>query len=57
MPRSRCPPGCVRARVANAIAAQQAQTFASYTGCPKNCKIDSVALGDALLAPCGSSSR
>jgi hypothetical protein len=43
------------ALAAYAVAAREAGTVASYTGCLKNGKIESVALGDTPLAPCGSS--
>jgi hypothetical protein len=39
---------------AYAVAALTAGTVASYTGCLKNGKIDSVAVGEAPLTPCGS---
>jgi hypothetical protein len=39
---------------AHAVAAQQADTVASYTGCLKNGKLDSIAVGASPLAPCGS---
>jgi hypothetical protein len=42
------------ALAAYALAAREAGTVASYTGCLKNGKIESVALGDAPLAPCGT---
>lgn len=42
------------ALAAYAVAAREAGTVASYTGCLKNGKLESVALGDAPLAPCGS---
>jgi hypothetical protein len=42
------------ALAAYAVAAREAGTVASYTGCLKNGKIDSVAVGDTPLVPCGS---
>src|SRR5919109_919331 len=39
---------------AYAVAAQQADIVASYTGCLRNGKIESVAVGDAPLAPCAA---
>jgi hypothetical protein len=42
------------ALAAYAVAARRAGTVASYTGCLKNGKIESVAVGDTPLAPCGS---
>jgi hypothetical protein len=39
---------------AYALAAREAGTVASYTGCLKNGKLESVALGDTPLAPCGA---
>jgi hypothetical protein len=41
------------ALAAYAAAARQDATVASYTGCLKNGKIESVAVGDTPLAPCG----
>jgi hypothetical protein len=41
------------ALAAYAVAARRAGTVASYTGCLKNGKIESVAVGDTPLAPCG----
>jgi hypothetical protein len=41
------------ALAAYAVAAREAGTVASYTGCLKNGKIESVAVGDTPLAPCG----
>jgi hypothetical protein len=38
---------------AYAVAAREATTVASYSGCLKNGKIESVAVGDTPLAPCG----
>ena len=40
-----------------ALAAREAESVASYTGCLKNGKLDSIAVGDAPLAPCGSGTR
>jgi hypothetical protein len=42
------------ALAAYAVAARQAATVASYTGCLKNGKLESVAVGEAPLAPCGT---
>jgi hypothetical protein len=42
------------ALAAYAVAARQAGTVASYTGCLKNGKLESVAVGEAPLAPCGA---
>jgi hypothetical protein len=42
------------ALAAYAVAAQDGGTVTSYTGCLKNGKIESVAVGDAPLAPCGT---
>jgi hypothetical protein len=42
------------ALAAYALAAQEAGSVASYTGCLKNGKLESLAVGDAPLAPCGS---
>jgi hypothetical protein len=42
------------ALAAYAVAAREAGTVASYTGCLKNGKIESVAVGDTPLAPCGA---
>jgi hypothetical protein len=41
------------ALAAYAVAAQKADPVASYAGCLKNGKIESVAVGDTPLAPCG----
>lgn len=37
-----------------AVAARETSSVASYTGCLKNGKIESVAVGDGPLAPCGT---
>jgi hypothetical protein len=42
------------ALTAYALAAGETGTVASYTGCLKNGKIESVAVGDTPLAPCGA---
>ncbi len=42
------------ALAAHAVAAGDAGTVASYTGCLKNGKLESIAVGDAPLAPCGA---
>jgi hypothetical protein len=46
----------VCAATAYAVAARQISSAPSYTGCLKNGKLDSIAVGDAPLAPCGSGS-
>jgi hypothetical protein len=42
------------ALAAHAVAAGDAGTVASYTGCLKNGKLESIAVGDVPLAPCGA---
>jgi hypothetical protein len=42
------------ALAAYAVAARDAGTVASYTGCLKNGKLESIAVGDVPAAPCGA---
>jgi hypothetical protein len=42
------------ALAAHAVAAGDAGTVASYTGCLRNGKLESIAVGDVPLAPCGA---
>jgi hypothetical protein len=42
------------ALAAHAVAEQETGTVASYTGCLKNGKLESVAVGDTPAAPCGA---